>query len=215
MVRRAHHERSMIVISNTEPIALSVVEGRAQSPQGRSTGVLECWSDGSRPNTPLLQHSASFARLASEIFSSSLQTVYLQQPANAGRPTKVLAWASCRSAGSVNALKGTPSVLAGGVRPKSFITVGATSTRRPRPCKPCGRPAPAASKKPSGECVPGRGSALSPSMLAKRGDARLLKGACVVPRHDQVRQLFLSFSGKHLVAQPDASHCRSSLGRVC
>jgi len=31
---------------------------------------------GSRPNTPLLQHSVSLARLASEIFLSSLHTAY-------------------------------------------------------------------------------------------------------------------------------------------
>jgi hypothetical protein len=60
------------------PIALSIVEGCAQSPHRHwSTGVVEWWSDGSRTqysNTPLLQLSISFARLASEIFLSGLQS---------------------------------------------------------------------------------------------------------------------------------------------
>jgi hypothetical protein len=50
---------------------------------------MEWWSDGFETqysNTPLLQHSILFARLASEIFLSSLQIAFFQQPARFKRP---------------------------------------------------------------------------------------------------------------------------------
>jgi hypothetical protein len=59
------------------PIALSFVEGCTQSPhKDWSAGVLEWWSDGFETqysNTPLLQHPASFVRLASESFLRGLK----------------------------------------------------------------------------------------------------------------------------------------------
>ena len=63
MLRQAQHERKMVVTANTSPIALSTVEGCAQS---------------SRSNV-LLKYAFAhrfFARLASEIFLSSLQTEF-------------------------------------------------------------------------------------------------------------------------------------------
>jgi hypothetical protein len=71
----------MIVTANTEPIALSIVEGCAQSTRSNledlNTGVLEWWNNEVKhlkPNTPIFQHSNTpFESSASEMFSSSLQ----------------------------------------------------------------------------------------------------------------------------------------------
>jgi len=71
------------------PIALSFVEGCAQSPRGSwSGGVLEWWSDGFETqysNTPSLQLSIAFARLASEIFLSGLQKQFFSSMLVLGR----------------------------------------------------------------------------------------------------------------------------------
>jgi hypothetical protein len=67
-----------------KPIALSIAEGCAQSPRFNvledwSTGVMEYWSDAFNPGTgwgacPEREpKDRFFARLASEIFFSSLQ----------------------------------------------------------------------------------------------------------------------------------------------
>jgi hypothetical protein len=57
----------MIVTANTEPIALSIVEGCAQSTRSNAedwnTGVLEWWNNGVKhlkPNIPIFQHSIFF-----------------------------------------------------------------------------------------------------------------------------------------------------------
>jgi hypothetical protein len=59
------------------PIALSFVEGCAQLPRSNvevwSTGVVECRSNGLKPNTPrFLYSSTPFCSPSSEIFLSSL-----------------------------------------------------------------------------------------------------------------------------------------------
>src|SRR6266850_5896760 len=77
----------MIVTANTEPIALSIVVGCAQSTRSNvedwNTGVLEWWNNGVKhlkPNTPVFQYSNTpFQSSASEIFLSSLHSVF-QQP---------------------------------------------------------------------------------------------------------------------------------------
>jgi hypothetical protein len=70
------------------PIALSTVEGCAQSPRRDwSTGVIKWWNDGSDPNTPLLQHSISFGRLASEVFLSSLKSEFFSNLLVSVQPT--------------------------------------------------------------------------------------------------------------------------------
>ncbi|HEX9273619.1 MAG TPA: hypothetical protein VGA01_15550 [Candidatus Binatia bacterium] len=76
---QAQHERSMIVTANTEPIALSIVEGCVQSPRYNmlKLGIVEGWNNelmGSKPNTPLLQYSNTpFYSSASENFLSKLR----------------------------------------------------------------------------------------------------------------------------------------------
>jgi hypothetical protein len=76
MLRQAQHERKMVVTANTAPIALSTVEGCAQSPRfgwliayglWRMVRMFQLYSISCQPY-------AKFARLASEIFLSSLQT---------------------------------------------------------------------------------------------------------------------------------------------
>jgi len=80
--------RQMIVTANTEPIALSIVEGCAQSTRSNvedwNTGVLEWWNNGVKhlkPNTLIFQYSNTpFHSSAPEIFLSSLQFSVFQQP---------------------------------------------------------------------------------------------------------------------------------------
>jgi hypothetical protein len=52
----------MIVIANPEPIALSIVEGCAQSPRSNvlQIGIVEGWNDGlmrSKPKLPIFPYS--------------------------------------------------------------------------------------------------------------------------------------------------------------
>ena len=63
MLRQVQHERKMVVTANTDAIALSTGEGCAQLPR---SNVLVKYAFAHR----------FFARLASEIFLSSLQTEF-------------------------------------------------------------------------------------------------------------------------------------------
>ena len=49
----------MIAVANTEPIALSMVEGCAQSPryEGVKIGLLEGWNNGLMGSKPIIQYS--------------------------------------------------------------------------------------------------------------------------------------------------------------
>ena len=82
MLRHAQHERNMVVTANTKAIALSTVEGRAQSSRSHvpETGIVDGWNNGlmrSKPSTPIFQYSNTpFHSSASEIFLSSLQTEF-------------------------------------------------------------------------------------------------------------------------------------------
>jgi hypothetical protein len=58
----------MIEIANTKPIALSTVEGCAQSPRSNvvKNGIVEGWNDAFKTqysNIPIFQHPISFVRL--------------------------------------------------------------------------------------------------------------------------------------------------------
>ena len=80
----------MIGIANTKPIALSTVEGCAQSPRYNvlKIGIVEGWNDGlmrSKSNIPMFQYSNAPLRAdASEIFLSSLQTEFFSNLLGAG-----------------------------------------------------------------------------------------------------------------------------------
>jgi hypothetical protein len=73
----------MIEIANTKPIALSTVEGCAQSPRSNvvKNGIVEGWNDAFKPSTPIFPFSNTpFPSYASEIFLSSLQTEFSATP---------------------------------------------------------------------------------------------------------------------------------------
>jgi hypothetical protein len=75
MLRQAQHERKMVVTANTAPIALSTVEGCAQSPRSNLCSwfvVVLVQISRSRFTDTITRH----ARLASEIFLSGLQTEF-------------------------------------------------------------------------------------------------------------------------------------------
>jgi len=69
MLRQAQHERKMVVTANTSPIALSTVEGCAQST--RYNVLVKYASSQACPERK--PKDRFIARLASEIFLSSLQ----------------------------------------------------------------------------------------------------------------------------------------------
>ena len=72
MLRQVQHERKMVVTANTDAIALSTGEGCAQSPR---SNVLVKYAFGlACPERK--PKDRFFARLASEIFLSSLQTEF-------------------------------------------------------------------------------------------------------------------------------------------
>ena len=86
--------------------------------------------------------------------------------------------------------------------------------RWPLPWCPRGIPAPVASRKPSGECVPVRGSGLGPSTRPTCADVKAANGSRIVPGDDEVGQVLLAITREDRVAYPYVAHGACTIGRV-